>query len=596
MRILKKLSLGILFLTMVLVTGTKELKSQDLSLTMCFESKPVMCSVPDSSVATTPIYNYGPFGVFVDSVMLYYDFGDGTDSTVWMVLTLPAGGVYTYSMSHTYTAPGIYTKTISIYYPGSIAPASSNDTVTSTVVMSPGCGTIYGKTYIDNNSNCVFDTGDDTLRYFPVYLVDSSGILTAIAISDSLGDYSMTTAAGFGYIASVTAGAFHLVNSCPASGMYGFTATAGAVNYDFGMECSPGFDATVNASATLAVPGSNLYTSLYAQNLSCTPAVSGTITLNHDALLIYASSTTPPASSTATSLTWNYSNLNLQTGAPLLNGILENITFLVNPGAMLGDTLFFVADITPVTGDVDSSNNLFSFYRIVSAPFDPNIKEVSPVGTGSFGFIPPNTTLIYTVHFQNTGTAPAIDVKVVDTLDTDLDLSTFQFVGSSHSMTASVTEGNIFTAMFDDIYLPDSTTNEPASHGWFTYKVTAKAGLSEGTPIENTAHIFFDFNPAIITNTTLNTIDIFSGIITPEKGKTNGMQLYPNPSSTNITLKLEKGINASILVIDATGKIVMTSAINGTTSTLNVEQLPSGIYQVIIPGTNALQTRFQKIK
>jgi len=57
---------------------------------------------------------------------------------------------------------------------------------------------------------------------------------------------------------------------------------------------------------------------------------------------------------------------------------------------------------------------------------------------------------------------------------------------------------------FKNILLPDSTTNEPLSHGFVSYKINPKIGLTENTTIENTASIYFDFNPPIVTNTIQN--------------------------------------------------------------------------------------------
>ncbi|MCB0641398.1 MAG: T9SS type A sorting domain-containing protein, partial [Phaeodactylibacter sp.] len=58
---------------------------------------------------------------------------------------------------------------------------------------------------------------------------------------------------------------------------------------------------------------------------------------------------------------------------------------------------------------------------------------------------------------------------------------------------------------FPDILLPDSNANEPASHGHIIYRIRPKTGLTEGTRIENSADIYFDFNPPIQTNTTYST-------------------------------------------------------------------------------------------
>ena len=60
--------------------------------------------------------------------------------------------------------------------------------------------------------------------------------------------------------------------------------------------------------------------------------------------------------------------------------------------------------------------------------------------------------------------------------------------------------------IFNDIFLPDSTTNEPESHGYITYTINQNPDLPNNSKIKNTAAIYFDFNDPVITNTVLNTI------------------------------------------------------------------------------------------
>ncbi|MBK9506828.1 MAG: T9SS type A sorting domain-containing protein [Bacteroidetes bacterium] len=60
--------------------------------------------------------------------------------------------------------------------------------------------------------------------------------------------------------------------------------------------------------------------------------------------------------------------------------------------------------------------------------------------------------------------------------------------------------------IFPDIYLADSTTDEPASHGFVVYTIKPKPGLDYNTLITNNAGIYFDFNEPVITNTVSNTV------------------------------------------------------------------------------------------
>ena len=60
----------------------------------------------------------------------------------------------------------------------------------------------------------------------------------------------------------------------------------------------------------------------------------------------------------------------------------------------------------------------------------------------------------------------------------------------------------LFDFIFNNIQLPDSNVNEPASHGFVKFKINQRANNPLGTVIENKAGIYFDFNEAVITNST----------------------------------------------------------------------------------------------
>ncbi|MBK9490010.1 MAG: hypothetical protein IPO07_15465 [Haliscomenobacter sp.] len=74
--------------------------------------------------------------------------------------------------------------------------------------------------------------------------------------------------------------------------------------------------------------------------------------------------------------------------------------------------------------------------------------------------------------------------------------------------------------MFKNINLPDSTNNEPESHGFVSFRIKDRSGLAEKTTIDNTAYIYFDQNPAIVTNTTQNImVSKFEDISTSSQDK-----------------------------------------------------------------------------
>lgn len=145
--------------------------------------------------------------------------------------------------------------------------------------------------------------------------------------------------------------------------------------------------------------------------------------------------------------------------------------------------------------------------------WDPNDKQAFPAGYGPQHAIDKNTSLKYRIRFQNTGTAPALDVQIKDVLSPHLDLFSIELLGASHPYNWNIGNNNTLVVNFPNINLPDSTSNEPASHGYVDFRIRQQPNNSVGTVINNSAEIYFDNNPAVITNTVFHTID--SGFIIP---------------------------------------------------------------------------------
>ncbi len=156
----------------------------------------------------------------------------------------------------------------------------------------------------------------------------------------------------------------------------------------------------------------------------------------------------------------------------------------------------------------NNNGNLFNVTRchFITGSYDPNIKEVIPKGYGTENYIDENWELDYTIHFQNTGNDTAFTVVVKDPISEQLDLSTLRVGGGSHPFTWELTTQRELIFTFNNILLPDSTTNEVASHGYFQFSISPNEDIPFGTLIQNRAAIYFDFNDPIITNQVSQTI------------------------------------------------------------------------------------------
>ncbi|MBC7775363.1 MAG: DUF11 domain-containing protein [Phycisphaerae bacterium] len=186
----------------------------------------------------------------------------------------------------------------------------------------------------------------------------------------------------------------------------------------------------------------------------------------------------------------------------------------------------------------DGENTLERDCRQVVGSWDPNDKVGSPFGVGSGHAIRPNTELEYHIRFQNTGTDTAFTVVIRDTLSPFLDHSTLKIGTASHPYDYNLRNG-VLEVVFNDILLPDSNVNEIASHGFVNFRISQLPNLIPNTSILNQAAIFFDFNKAVLTNSTFHTVTpiVTSASHEPNNAQTQGnLQIFPNPGVNKISL------------------------------------------------------------
>jgi uncharacterized repeat protein (TIGR01451 family) len=236
--------------------------------------------------------------------------------------------------------------------------------------------------------------------------------------------------------------------------------------------------------------------------------------------------------------------------------------------------------IYPVAGDTVPVDNYDTLNVITTSSFDPNMKEVYPSGDLDVAAVSAGTELEYTVHFQNTGTAPALNITVYDEIDGDLDLSTFTITGSSHPITSYNIEPNrLLRVTYQNINLPDSNANEPGSHGLFSYTIQPYNNLPVGQVISNTAFIYFDNNQPVVTNTTLNTVVIPTFISTP--ANQYSLEIYPNPADRLLTISHPAGYE-NFEILNTLGQTVKTGNLELSSGkhTISIDELPSGMFYI----------------
>ncbi|MEM8906972.1 MAG: T9SS type A sorting domain-containing protein, partial [Bacteroidota bacterium] len=223
----------------------------------------------------------------------------------------------------------------------------------------------------------------------------------------------------------------------------------------------------------------------------------------------------------------------------------------------------------------------------VIGSFDPNDKTGFPLGRQAENFIEENIDLEYLIRFQNTGTDTAFRVVIRDTLSRFLDPTTVQPGASSHPYQFELLGNGILKFTFDNILLPDSTTNLEGSNGFVEFKIKQQIDNPIGTVIRNTAAIYFDFNAPIITNETIHTIG--EVLVTDVRDLDNNqiatsVSVYPNPFLSNTTFDLHDRPfrQGRIELFNLVGQLIRSESFEHSTFNLERKQLQAGTYPFII--------------
>jgi uncharacterized repeat protein (TIGR01451 family) len=219
--------------------------------------------------------------------------------------------------------------------------------------------------------------------------------------------------------------------------------------------------------------------------------------------------------------------------------------------------------------------------------YDPNDKRGYPLGFGNDNGIEAGTRLDYAIRFQNTGTDTAFTVVIRDTLPEELDLATLKLDAASHDFVATLDSQRVLTFVFENILLPDSTTNLAESQGVVQFSIDHAPTLLPGAIIRNEAAIYFDFNEPIITNKTRHVISK-DGLPTGTRAvaaRQVALSVFPNPTGGVLNVRVplaEVGAEDKLQVTDLYGRTLATTTYSRAAAGWNLSHLPAGYYLVVV--------------
>lgn len=443
--------------------------------------------------------------------------------------------------------------------------------------------------FIDYNGNGTQENGEPNFLYGSFqYQLNDNGTTHNIISSNGihyLYETNPTNSYDFGFTINPAYAAQYSVTPASFSNIT-VPNGSGIVTYNFAVTQIPYSDLGIAVYSWIPPrPGFTYENYITYFNYGNQTIASGTVTFtkasNVSILTVTPSGSTP----TAGGFTYNFTNL--------IPGESRTIAVTMQvptiPTVSLGDLVTNMASISIPSNDINVNNNSSSLTQTIVGSYDPNDKAESHGPQIQHSTFSANDYLTYTIRFENTGTAEAINIRVNDVLDADLDETTVRMVAASHPYVLDRVGSNL-TWRFDGVNLePSIPGNSVIGHGYIVFQVKPKAGFVIGDVIPNTANIYFDFNPAIVTNTW--TTEFVLQLSNPDFTAMN-FDYYPNPVKNSLTISSETFID-QVEIYSVLGQKVKSVKVDGIQTEINLSELTRGMYFVKV--TNAGQEKTVKI-
>ena len=453
------------------------------------------------------------------------------------------------------------------------------------VFCTDSIGLIEVNAFIDENTNSIFDSNEFNYAngYF-VYEVNNDGILNTV--TSSTGNFSIISTDENDtydinyYLYDEYASCYSLITSTFENIS---VLTGEAVTVDFPVveeqTCEDLAVYLINYSIPPR-PGFNHFNYLVLENLGLSTITSGTVEFQAD-LLIFDNTfnVNPNYTVTNTGNGFTIDFVNLQPGDTEYIGVDLYCPVEVEIGDIVTNIAFYVTD----TNDVVPANHISTLSEVVVGSLDPNDKtEAHGPRLVYNDFVVSDEYLYYTISFQNLGTADAINVRIEDAINNQLDETTFQMLHSRHDYMVTRVD-NQLTWEFNNINLPAEQDDVEGSQGYVYFRIKLKPGYALGDIIPNTGAIYFDFNAPVITNRFDS--EFVEDALSVDEFTFTSFELIPNPAKSIVTIKFNTAINGEVKasVYDIQGKMVMDELIlNLNNRQIDVSSFENGMYFITL--------------
>jgi hypothetical protein len=452
-------------------------------------------------------------------------------------------------------SPGVYSPTC--YY---------IDSIVVPVTAEP-CGALNGTMFADIDDECMQDSGEPGLA-FRVMSVEPGGHLV-MTTSDG------TYASEFFYNSyTLNAAVDQYAQNCvtlPAP----FTLDANTPSATIDLPFAPSFGPDLELFLYMGphVPGMDASYTLHLRNDGPYTFSNVVLDLTMDAMLTYAGSSVVPTLIETGHLRFTLSSL-----SPFTDETISAFMTVPPNGNLIGTILNGAASATADQAEADMVNNTSTMDRTITGSYDPNDKLAltSSRTSDAVYYLDEDSWVDYTIRFQNTGTALAYNVYLLDTISPLLDLTSFQILGATHAFEASLDDPRVLRFDFPNILLPDSGADMAGSQGHISFRLKPVDNLAPGMELVNAADIFFDFNEPVRTNDAVLEVEQNTAIRVVDGGS---MFVHPNPASDVLWIDLPDG-RYRIDVLMADGRTAITQRTHSSTTSIDTRKLPAGAYNI----------------
>jgi hypothetical protein len=443
-----------------------------------------------------------------------------------------------------------------------------------------GYSVVSGKTYMDVDESSTFNTGDiilkdryvktDSLDYWAVsnyegnyrFFIYDSAALQLQTVPDSIEYYTIEPYLGYEIVPNLESDSIN-------NNDFWFIADTFLVD----------LQTELVLSGAHPVFGASGYISVY--NAGTLPATNVHVKLYNDTLYQSFEYGSPDYEEFNSDFTlWIIDTIQV------LSGTSPSFQILIpTDWTLLGDTIHARSEVWCDIVDYTPLNNADTTFKLVTSSYDPNQITAEPAGETEWGYVDPETKqLVYLIEFQNNGNDTADLVVVIDTLPKEIIPGEILMLGSSHSYTLQIEEPGILKWTFNNIQLVDSATNEAESKGYVLYKANLIDSLPVGTRFGNTAFIYFDVNPPIITNTAYTTLEEYIPLVSDNVHTPSLFAVYPNPASAYVFI--EANFASHYNISNLQGQLIQQGYVEKGLNRINLDNLSQGVYTIQIADHN----------